>query len=49
MSMEGLGSIQYNGMNSQDEEEKLPLVDNKQDIREIAHRNNHKRERHGIT
>ena len=47
MSMEGLGSIQYNGMNSQDEEEKLPLVDH--DIREIAHRNKHKREEHGTT
>ena len=47
--MEGLGSIQYNGMNSQDEEEKVPLVDHKQDIHEIAGRNKHKREKHGIT
>ena len=50
--MEGLGSIQYNGMNSQDEEEKVPLVDHKQDIQdihEIARRNKHKREKHGTT
>ena len=47
--MEGLGSIQYNGMDSQDEAEKVPLVHHKQEIHEIARRNKHKRKEHGTT
>ena len=49
VNMEGVGSIQYNGMNSQDEAEKVPLVHHEQEINDIARRNKHKREKHGTT
>ena len=51
MNMEdgGVGSIQCNGMNSQDEAETVPLLQHKQDIIDIARRNKHKREKHGTT
>ena len=45
----GVGSIQWNGMDSQDKAETVPLLDHKQAIIDMARRNQHKRGEHGTT